>query len=141
MNVIVSDRQSIEAGIVVRSAYVLISIRDPLKPLAKIPAQSGLRDVLYLAFDDAEPCENLVLPKDVTLMSSHHAEQIVSFVERYRDEVAAVVVHCEQGMSRSPAVAIGICHLLGQDSGKLWRNYQPNGHVIRLMLDYLSYRG
>jgi hypothetical protein len=56
-----TDREDIEEGVLVRSAYVVISIHDPDKPKAKVRKQSGLRDVLYLAFHDAERAANSVL--------------------------------------------------------------------------------
>jgi hypothetical protein len=65
MELIVTDRESVERGILVRSAYVVISIHDPDKRRARIRTQSGLRAVLYLAFHDAEPSERLALPKDI----------------------------------------------------------------------------
>ena len=44
MNFIVTDRESIEAGLLVRTAYVVISIRDPDKKKAAVRKTSGLRD-------------------------------------------------------------------------------------------------
>ncbi len=137
LNIIVSDRATIEAGILVRSSYVLISIHDPYKPRPRVPKQSGLRDVLYLAFHDAEPSVSLALPDGVRLMTALHAEQIVRFVEKHRGQVGAVVVHCEQGMSRSPAVAVGIALLIGQPAERFLNRYQPNQHVLDRMRDAL----
>ena len=55
---------------------------DPEKRKAKIPKQSGLRDVLYLAFHDAEPTANMTVPPDIMLMTSDQAKQIWSFVRK-----------------------------------------------------------
>ena len=108
MKIIVTDRESIERGIIVRSSYVVISIRDPEKPKAKVKKQSGLRDVLYLAFHDAEPAAGTILPSSIVLMTPAQAADIWKFVEKWQNNVGTVVVHCEQGMSRSPAVAVAI---------------------------------
>jgi hypothetical protein len=43
-------------------------------------------------------------------------------------------VHCELGMSRSPAVAAAICLGLGEDSTRFFEEYQPNQFVYRLVL-------
>lgn len=135
MTIIVTDRCGIESAVHVRSAYVVISIHDPDMPRARVRRQSGLRDVLYLAFHDAEPTANGAPPAGVTLMTPEHARQIREFVERHRSEVGAVVVHCEAGVSRSPAVAATLARWLGLDERCFHRDYQPNGHVYRLLCE------
>jgi predicted protein tyrosine phosphatase len=135
MQFLVTDRQSIEEGIVVRSSYVLISIRDPDKSKAKIPKQSGLKDVLFTAFHDAEPVKQTALPADIKLMTAEQAKAIWEFVLQHDGKVGTVVVHCEQGMSRSPAVAAAFCKGLGGDDQRFFSEYQPNAYVYRLMLD------
>ena len=52
MSIFVTDRQSIERGFLVRSAYALISIRDPGVRRAKIPKSTALRGVLRPAIHD-----------------------------------------------------------------------------------------
>ena len=131
---IVSSRAAVEAGIVVRPAYVLISIRDPgLRP-PRIPRQSGLRGLLSLAFHDAEP-GGMDLPTGVVLMREGQAEQVCQFVRQWETEAGAVVVHCEQGASRSPAVAAALAKCLGLDEGPFRRFCQPNPYVYRLVTD------
>jgi predicted protein tyrosine phosphatase len=131
---IVRDRESVERGILVRSSYILISIRDPDKRKVKVPKQSGLRDVLHLDFHDAEPADNMALPEDIMLMTDKQARQVWSFVKKWQGEIGAVVVHCEQGMSRSPAVAAALCKILGGDDTRFWKEFQPNRYVYRLLL-------
>jgi predicted protein tyrosine phosphatase len=129
---IVTDRYSIERGIRVRSSYVVISIRDPGKPEARIPKPSGFRAVLYLAFHDAEPSKTLELPK-IVLMTESQAKKVWKFVRQWEGQVGSIVVHCEQGMSRSPAVAAAICRALGGDHQYFFDEYQPNQYVFELM--------
>jgi predicted protein tyrosine phosphatase len=133
MEFIVTDRASIEHGILVRSAYVVISICDPGEREARVRKQSGLRDVLCLAFHDAEPSETLALPNNIVLMTEHQARQAWEFVRKWAEHVGSIVVHCEQGMSRSPAVAAAICRAFGGDHQCFFREYQPNRYVFRLM--------
>ncbi len=134
MEFIVTDRESIEAGLLVKSSYVVISIHNPDKRPANVRKQSGLRDVLYLAFHDAEPTDTLVIPPEIRLMTPGQAEKIQAFIEKHRANVGAIVVHCEQGMSRSPAVAAALCKAMGGDDARFWREYQPNRYVYRLVL-------
>lgn len=135
MELVVTDREGIEEGVLVRSSYIVISIHDPDRRKAKVKRQSGLRGVLHLAFHDAEPTSSPALDAQVTLMTPDHARQIWAFVEKHRNEVGAVLVHCEAGMSRSPAVAAALCKVMGGDERRFWREYQPNMHVYRLMIE------
>ena len=109
----VTDRSGIEDGVLVKSAYIVISIHDTYSPPAKVKQQSGLRAMLQLAFDDAEPTGSSDLKAAFVLMTSKQADEIWAFVEQHREEVGAVVVHCEAGVSRSPAVAAGLCKGMG----------------------------
>lgn len=133
MDFIVGGRQEIERGIIVRTPYVIISIRDPGKRKPKIRKPTGLLDVLYLQFHDAVPDERIPLPEKVVLMTEEHAKQIWDFVLRYRDRAGTIVVHCEQGMSRSPAVAAAIALYLGENDSRLLEEYHPNEYVYDLL--------
>jgi len=135
MDFIVTDRIGIQQGVRVRSAYVVISIRDPDTSKARVRKQSGLRDVLYLAFNDTEPVASMVLPKEIIPMDAKQAEKVWAFVRQHQAQIGAIVVHCEQGMSRSPAVAAALCKAMGGDDHRFWQEYQPNSYVYRLVLD------
>ncbi len=135
MELIVTNRADIERGIVVRSSYVVVSIHDSHRPPARIPRLIGIRGVLAVGFDDAEPTPGLDLPDNVILMTPEHARAIWEFVQNHRDQVGAIVCHCEQGMSRSPAIAAALCVLLGEDPAEFLTQYQPNQYVRRVMLD------
>jgi predicted protein tyrosine phosphatase len=132
---LVTDRGTAERGFRVKVPYAVISIRDPERPQARISGHPRPRDVLYLAFDDAEPVRGLPLPADIQLMTPQQAQTIWRFFDRYRGEIGAVLCHCEQGMSRSPAVAAALCEGTGGDSARFFREYQPNQHVFRLVLE------
>lgn len=131
----VTDRAGIERGVLVRSPYIVISIHDPERDEPKVKKQAGLRGVLQLAFHDAEPTDPRVSDARLTVMSADQALQICQFIDRYKDEVGAVVVACEAGMSRSPAVAAALCTSLGGDEETFFQAFQPNGHVYRLVRD------
>ena len=134
MRFIVVDRNEIERGIVVRTPYVVISIVDPQSRPARLRRSAGFRDELSLRFHDAEPGEEPPLPSEVVLMTRDQAKTIWDFVLRYRDQVGTIVVHCEQGMSRSPAVAAAICKALGGNEEPFFKEYAPNQYVYELLL-------
>jgi predicted protein tyrosine phosphatase len=134
MKFIVTDRESIQGGLLVGRPYIVISICDPGRRKAAVPRQAGFRGVLRVAFHDAEPTANFRLPTSIRLMTPRQADQIRRFVQQHGDEVKAIVVHCEQGMSRSPAVAAALCRAMGGDDSRFFRDYMPNKHVFQLML-------
>ena len=133
MDLIVTDRRSVERGFLVRSSYALVSARDTGAKRARIPKPTALRGVLHLMFDDAEPSDALPLPLHVKAMSRSQAQQIWRFVDRHKAHVGAFVVHCHQGMSRSPAVAAALAVYPGLDEQPFWQQYQPNRYVYDLM--------
>jgi predicted protein tyrosine phosphatase len=79
--------------------------------------------LLQLAFMDVSN------PTRVSEVISHtQAEQILDFVDEAWDKVETFLIHCEAGLSRSPAVAAAIAYTR---LGKGWDqhffdNYTPN---------------
>lgn len=141
MKVFVTDRRSIEQGYLVRSSYALISIRDPDASRARIPKAAGLRATLHLAFHDAEPSEGLELPAEIVIPTEEHAKMIWQFVDDHKDNVGAFVVHCHQGMSRSPAVAAALARYLGLNDDQFWEEHAPNQYLNELMMNTIPDSG
>jgi predicted protein tyrosine phosphatase len=139
MDFIVTDRQTIEDGIVVRTPYIVISISDPGRPPARLRRPPAFVDAFFLAFHDAEPSSGMILPKGIRLMSRRNAEQIWHFVQKHRDRVGTIVCHCEQGMSRSPAVALALAERLDGDTEAILAEGQPNQYVHCLMREAIAY--
>lgn len=138
MNLIVTDRHFIEAGIVVRTPYVVVSIYSPGNRRAVIPRHAGLKAIHYTAFHDAEPVEQLRLPPEIVPMTLQQAEEIWAFVKTHEAGIGSVVCHCEQGMSRSPAVALALAEAFGSDTTKIRAESQPNQYVYRLMCQAIA---
>jgi predicted protein tyrosine phosphatase len=141
MDVFVTDRESIERGYLVRSSYAVISIRDPDAAKARIPKAAGLRATLHLAFHDAEPDVSMELPPHIVLPTEEHTRRIWQFVDEHKDEVGAFVVHCHQGMSRSPAVAAALATYLGLSDDQFWDEHAPNQYLNDLMMKTMPDRG
>jgi predicted protein tyrosine phosphatase len=136
LQITVTDRETIERGLVIRAGtYAVISVRDPDKRRVRIPKAAGLRGKLELAFHDTEPIGGMKPPPELTLMTEDQAGQIVQFVLQHHHNVNALLIHCEQGMSRSPAIAAAIARTLDLDSHAFETEYQPNQHVKALVLD------
>jgi predicted protein tyrosine phosphatase len=118
----------------------MISIHDPDKRPANVPRQTGLRGVLVLSFHDADPTAYTTLSPEVRVMTPDQAAKVWDFIDQHRADVGAIVVHCEGGFSRSPAVAAAIAEGLGLDPRRFWQEYTPNQHVYHTMLDSFEAR-
>lgn len=81
---------------------VCISITTPA---AKADLRDGWLDVLRLQFHDMD-----VEGPSWSLMTDDQARRVVEFVRYHRH--ADFVVHCEAGLSRSPAVALAVHEIL-----------------------------
>ena len=129
MEIRVCGREEIERGLLVRTDYVVISIRDPGRPRAKVKPQCGLRDTLFLAFHDVAPSAGFELAPEIQPITAAQADQICIFVRCHESDVGTIVGHCERGMSRSPAVAAAISDAMGLDPKRFWQVHLPNQHV------------
>lgn len=91
-----------------------ISISDPSAPPARLAA--GFAEVLRLAFNDIQAAGSA----DDVLFDDEHAAAVLEVVARWPG-VERIVVHCHAGVSRSPAVALGVCDVLGLPAQELER--------------------
>ena len=96
------------------------------------PLRTG---VLRLQFDDAEPGD-VALDKDapLRLFAAEDAQAVWAFLSIQRTRARCLVVQCEAGWSRSPAIAAAISLALGDDASRFFRDYTPNVFVLRHML-------
>ena len=90
---------------------------DPRSQIAAAEdsADSGLKAVLSLEFHDTEPVAGQFYPPRIVLMTEQHANQIWDFILVHGKSVGTIIVHCEQGQSRSPAVAEALANALKCD--------------------------
>jgi predicted protein tyrosine phosphatase len=127
---VVVGRDEIECGVIVREPYAVISISDPGTRRPRIHKPTLLRAALFLKFHDAED----QMHPDIVLMKLAHAKRIWRFVREHRDKIGILIVQCEQGASRSPAVAAAICRTLGGDDSGFFNEFVPNPYVYALLL-------
>ena len=112
---------------------ILVSLVDPGSPAPTL--QPGWRDVLSLAFFDAD--EDLVAfarGQSMAVCEPADAQRIVAFLDRWdaaEDGPTEVVAHCEQGISRSAAVAKFCARRYGLDFP--WDYPFANRRVLRLL--------
>lgn len=99
-----------------------------------------LKGVLRLDFMDAVR-PSLAYP-EMKLFSLDEANAIFDFVSEVKDDIYTLLVHCVQGMSRSPAVAAALSYLYFRaDPDIYFLRYKPNPLVYRTMLEAAHARG
>ena len=117
--------------------YAIIGFTDTDRIFPEYYESENLVDTLVLSVDDiTEPEENRVL------FSYIHALQILAFVERHKNDIDLLIVHCVAGISRSPAVAAALSKIYGINNYHTYFTlYRPNEHVFNvLMRVYNAYR-
>lgn len=62
------------------------------------------------------------------------AQQVWCFVEQHRGKIETLLVHCEAGVSRSPAIAGAIAECLEGSREPHFRGKQPNMRVYNKLL-------
>ena len=115
-------------------AELCLSISDPHAPPAQL--SPAFVAVLRLAFSDIEAAQTA---EDV-LFDAKHAAEIFQFVERW-PTAERVVVHCHAGVSRSPAVALGLCDAFGWPAEELERAFPYWNRWVRSVMAQQVARG
>ena len=106
---------------------ICISISDPEANPARI--SSKFASVLRLYFTDCTVRDD---PSDV-LFAAEHAITIRQFIDGW-PSAQRVVLHCNMGVSRSPAVALGLCDLHGWATAELERSHPGWNRLVRSVM-------
>lgn len=67
-------------------------------------------------------------------MMESDALRILEFVDEYWDKVETVLVHCEAGLSRYPAIAAAISKIRTGNDGGYFKTHSPNKWVYSTIL-------
>ena len=135
MELLVYSRAAIERLPAHDVGHVIISISSAQDDVAKLPSSPCCRGVLRLFFADVAHPER---HPELKAFSDADARAIWSFVLEHRASIERIVVHCDAGWSRSPAVAAALAKTLGQSDAEYFRRYHPNLHVYRTLLDGIA---
>lgn len=123
------SRQSAEA-LMFYPDTAIISITDPGKRLAALPV--WFRQVLRLSFYDAVPGDEFIPIPVPGCFDYVMAKEIHDFVATLHQapHSCRIVVHCEEGVSRSAAVALFVAELTGAELPDRPRAYRANPWVL-----------
>jgi len=137
MKIYVSSRRGVNDLINRLSGSIcVISITDPDEPTAVIERDE--RDILRQQFHDLDRFHSQL--KEVTYFSHSHAAIIATFVHKNLQK-DNMVIHCEAGISRSPAIAAAICnHLNLPGWWKFFHKCMPNLMVLTILRSELGWK-
>lgn len=93
--------------------------------------------LLQLSFEDSDLEQPFGEVPKRNLFCKAHAEQILIFVDDVWDKIETLLVHCEAGLSRSPAIAAALSHIKhGPATDKMYFvRYTPNRLVYRKIME------
>jgi len=140
MQVHVSSKQQVNdlvSGL--EGTIAAISVTDPDEPMVyiNIPRDPyGEQYICRLQFHDL----NQICPQlnEVTYFNTEMAREIATFVD-VNKEVDHMVVHCEAGVARSPAIAAAICESMNIPHN-FFRTHIPNTMVFSILRVALGFR-
>ena len=93
--------------------------------------------ILFTSFDDYDTIidnhEEFWGRKQI-LFSYVNAKEIIDFWNEINSDL--LIVHCEAGVSRSPAIAAALTKINEEDDNFYFKNYRPNSLVYRTILNY-----
>lgn len=113
--------------------HAIISITTTESDLVELPQSVRTRGVLRLTFPDmVTPCTGW---SEDRLFTRNDAERICEFVDEHAPRIEELLVHCDAGMSRSPAVAAALSKALYGDDRLFFERYIPNQRVYRILLE------
>lgn len=128
----------------IEEPHIWISIRDPDVEPARIKKSESCKGILRLYFYDVEKDYGEIYPNldlfdnfDFTIIfTKEWAEDIRAFVEKYKDDIETIYIHCEAGISRSSAVAAALgMWLNGEDEYSEMPGFKPNKLVREILME------
>lgn len=114
---------------------IIISINDT-DCSTVIFDNKNILDILKVTFDDLEK-KSKNKENKYKLIDIHIAKEIKSFVDKFKNKVNHIVVHCTAGVSRSAATACVVSRYLNGTDNHIFScgEYHPNKLVYKTMCE------
>lgn len=140
MNIIIKNRKE-AAKMIFSDNEVVFSINTPGMSENPIIAKNKH----YMFFDDVDDNYNVPIighsksSYEVVYFNDKIAQKALSFLDfALESKISTIYVHCDQGISRSPGMAVGFCKILGLDYQFFYENYKPNDLVTNVLVSTFS---
>ena len=117
--------------------HSIISVYTPFSEPANILKNKNTEKILFTSFDDYDTIINNheeFWGRKQILFSAVNAKEIIDFWNEINSDL--LIVHCEAGVSRSPAIAAALTKINEEDDNFYFKNYRPNSLVYRTILNY-----
>lgn len=140
MNIIIKNRKE-AAKMIFGDNEMVFSINTPGMTENPINAKNKH----YMFFDDID--DNYNVPIIGHSQSSYKpvyfnndmAIQALAYLDfALESKISTIYIHCDQGISRSPGMAVGFCKILGLDYEFFYKNYKPNDLVTNVLVSVFS---
>lgn len=137
-------------------SWFVISIYTPGSDPAEVAVNDACKGILLLCFDDLDRPSGFVSGREENdgdsgepgavrsfreavgrspeYFREEWAEEILSLVDGYGRNLDTLIVQCEAGVSRSAAIAAGLCVYTGKSDSRFFRDKVPNRFVYRTMI-------
>jgi predicted protein tyrosine phosphatase len=123
-----------------------VSIRNPDETIPAV-IKNSFRAILELRFYDAEEIEQLGAQTIKRIPERRDVKGVIEFFRLTAAEATGYTLHCWQGISRSPAVALGLLYLLtgSEDEAayhlkRIRPDARPHRKLVRLFDEQLGCR-
>ena len=117
---------------------IVISVTDPKSMDAEIFDSPYLHGVLRLQFHDVDKAAKFKFEFENAVdvyFEPENAKEILAFVKNHLPKVKLIICQCEQGVSRSPAIAGALSKILQNEDDFFLKNYWANQWVYNLILE------
>ncbi len=126
----------------IKVPYLVISISSHEESFATIPSNEHCLDKIFLKFDDQsyQTQKTFAYYEGVAHpMKDDDAIKLLKFVLLYKDKINDIIVHCEAGISRSPAIALALSEILNgkEDPEKYIQSMNGLKHANLLVRDLI----
>jgi predicted protein tyrosine phosphatase len=136
MNIYVLSKigaQMFHSRLIGDAPYAMISILG--NPDEQIKLEDDPKRIFYLRmnFDDLDED---IEPEKYHLFNEDDAKEILAFAKKAKNNIDALIVHCEAGISRSPAVGLALAQLLDTQNQDRIKHRFPlyNKHVYNTII-------
>ena len=109
--------------------FIIVSIGSIGAKNAVFAENQQLKAVLRVKFDDTDSKLGAITPET--------AQEMVDFVNAWKDKVNHIIVHCDAGVSRSAGVCAALMLWLNGDDSPIFDDpfYKPNMRCYRTILN------
>lgn len=116
---------------------ILISVTDPENSQAELIESKNFVGILRLNFHDigkTKTFENET-NNDIS-MSIEDAKKIWNFVSENLSKAELIICQCEQGVSRSSAIAAAISRVLQNEDEYFFEHFWVNRYIYNLLIEH-----